>query len=69
MSEKINSIMHLQGAGDVAELAYARDLKSLALGLVGSSPTVPTFFAFSGAKSRWLWYYYHVSGEQQTPNI
>ena len=28
--------------GDVAELAYAADLKSAGLGLVGSSPTVPT---------------------------
>ncbi len=28
--------------GSVAELAYAADLKSAALGLVGSNPTAPT---------------------------
>ena len=32
----------LDANGSVAELAYAADLKSAALGLVGSSPTAPT---------------------------
>lgn len=32
----------LDANGSVAELAYAADLKSAVLGLVGSSPTAPT---------------------------
>lgn len=44
MSRKINNIMYLHGSGDVAELAYARDLKFLAHRACGFESHRPYFF-------------------------